>query len=401
MIPIQDTSSVFNVYCDESCHLEHDRQPVMLFGAVWCPQEEIGRNTLAIRKLKEIHRSRGELKWSKVSASRESFFLAMIDLFFSTPGLNFRCLIVNDKEKLDHAYYNRGSHNSFYYKMYYYLLRNIISDMNQYDIYLDIKDTRSQMKIDFLREVLCNSFNDFDQRVIRKIQHVRSREVELLQLADFLMGAIAYKNRNLSENKNGGYRQDLPVIREGSANQHPTVGREIQSLCFHAERGMLMADLPDFLPPILDLGGTWEEILDRLYSVFHHDFKESAVRHSGVRVIFDGRIMPDGQGKEEGFWHVVLRKDTDRKERLIDYRRAERLPWAKPMMESTTINEIRVFDYDHGTKDVGVRRYVWLADYDYVLILQKKKRAMFWVTAYYIDSDRGRRDLVRRYEQRA
>jgi len=86
---------------------------------------------------------------------------------------------------------------------------------------------------------------------------------------------------------------------------------------------------------------------------------------------------------------------------FIDNRRAERLPWARPMMESTARNEIRVFDYDHGTKDVGVRRYVWLADYDYVLIFQKKKKAMFWVTAYYIDSDRGRRDLIRRYEQRA
>ncbi len=201
MIPIQDTTSIFNIYCDESCHLEHDHQPVMLFGAVWCLQEEVARFTEAIRKLKEKHHARGELKWSKVSASRESFFLAMIDLFFSSPGLNFRCLIVNDKAKLDHAYYNRGSHDSFYYKMYYYLLRNIISDMNRYDIYLDIKDTRSQLKIDFLHEVLCNSLNDFDHRVIRRIQHVRSKEVELLQLADFLMGAIAYKNRNLIENK--------------------------------------------------------------------------------------------------------------------------------------------------------------------------------------------------------
>lgn len=201
MKSVRDTSSIFNIYCDESCHLEHDRQPVMLFGAVWCPQEEIARFTEAIRNLKEKHHARGELKWSKVSASRESFFLDMVSLFFSLPDLNFRCLVVNDKAKLDHAYYNRGSHDSFYYKMYYYLLRNIISGMDQYDVYLDIKDTRSQMKIDFLREVLCNSFSDFDQRIIRRIQHVRSKEVELLQLADFLMGAIAYKNRNLNDNK--------------------------------------------------------------------------------------------------------------------------------------------------------------------------------------------------------
>jgi len=81
--------------------------------------------------LKEKHSARGELKWTKVSASRESFFLNVVDLFFSSANLNFRCLIVNDKAKLDHEYYNQGSHDSFYYKMYYYLLRNVISDTDQ------------------------------------------------------------------------------------------------------------------------------------------------------------------------------------------------------------------------------------------------------------------------------
>jgi len=27
-------TTIFNVYCDESCHLEHDRQPVMVLGAI-------------------------------------------------------------------------------------------------------------------------------------------------------------------------------------------------------------------------------------------------------------------------------------------------------------------------------------------------------------------------------
>ena len=63
-------------------------------------------------------------------------------------------------------------------------------------------------------------------------------------------------------------------------------------------------------------------------------------------------------------------------------------------------SEIKVFDYDHYTKDIGVRRYIWLAEYDYVLILQKTKKALFWVAAYYVDSEWGRKDLLRRYEKR-
>ncbi len=38
---------------------------------------------------------------------------------------------------------------------------------------------------------------NFDKKVIRKLQQVRSHEVELIQLADFLTGAICYVHREL------------------------------------------------------------------------------------------------------------------------------------------------------------------------------------------------------------
>jgi Protein of unknown function (DUF3800) len=34
-------SQAFNVYCDESNHLENDRQSVMVLGAVWCSLEKV------------------------------------------------------------------------------------------------------------------------------------------------------------------------------------------------------------------------------------------------------------------------------------------------------------------------------------------------------------------------
>ncbi|MCL0066152.1 DUF3800 domain-containing protein, partial [Dehalococcoidia bacterium] len=27
----------YNIYCDESYHLEHDHQEIMVLGALWCP----------------------------------------------------------------------------------------------------------------------------------------------------------------------------------------------------------------------------------------------------------------------------------------------------------------------------------------------------------------------------
>ncbi|PIE32831.1 hypothetical protein CSA56_14130 [candidate division KSB3 bacterium] len=162
-----------------------------------------------------------------------------------------------------------------------------------------------------------------------------------------------------------------------------------------------MSDFSEVLPDILDLSGiSWKEILERLYAVFQEDFKRQHARHDGIQVLYDSRILPDGQGKEEGFWHVISTTDRETKERLIDYRRAERLPWAKSMMEQHNIPQFRVFDYDTGRKDQGIRRYICLADYSYVLILKRKKRRFFWITAYYIEKQWRRDKVAKRYNNR-
>jgi hypothetical protein len=162
-----------------------------------------------------------------------------------------------------------------------------------------------------------------------------------------------------------------------------------------------MNELPESLPPILNLSGlSWEEVLALLYSVFEKDFKVHRTKHCGKRVMYDSRKLPDGQGKEEGFWHVISTTDKQTKVRLIDYRRAERLPWARPMMEQDNDLQLKVFDYDHGTKDLGIRRYICLEDYSYVIILKQKKKRFFWITAYYIEKQWSRDKIAKRFANR-
>ena len=48
-----------------------------------------------------------------------------------------------------------------------------------------------------LKDVLANNAYDYNKKMIRKIQQVRSHEVELIELADFLIGAVAYAHRGL------------------------------------------------------------------------------------------------------------------------------------------------------------------------------------------------------------
>ncbi|PIQ34790.1 MAG: DUF3800 domain-containing protein [Zetaproteobacteria bacterium CG02_land_8_20_14_3_00_50_9] len=192
----------FNIYCDESCHLEHDGISPMVLGCIWSPANR--RMTLdnGIRQIKVAHglSANFEIKWTKVSDAKLDFYKAVIDYFFDEERLHFRGLVIPDKSKLDHQAFGQ-THDDFYYKMYFLLLKQIFEDDNRYRIYLDIKDTQSQTKAVKLHDYLCNARYDFDREMIQRVQHVRSHEVEQLQLADLLIGALSYYQRGLTTSK--------------------------------------------------------------------------------------------------------------------------------------------------------------------------------------------------------
>lgn len=194
-------SNLISIYCDESCHQENDGQKVMLLGSVYLPNNKVKKLSSELRELKKLHNCNGELKWTKVSNSRSDFFKHVIDWFFSRADLSFRCIVVPDKAALNHDVFNNGSHDTFYYKMYFSLLSKLLDPQSVHDIYIDIKDTRSNLKVKQLREILCRDQYDFTGQMIRRIQQVRSDELELLQLADLLIGAVSYKHRGLATNE--------------------------------------------------------------------------------------------------------------------------------------------------------------------------------------------------------
>jgi hypothetical protein len=78
------------------------------------------------------------------------------------------------------------------------MLKGVLAPGNEYAIYIDIKDTRSQKKVEKLHDVLCNSNYDFKREMIRRVQQVKSNEIELMGLADLLIGALSYLHRGLT-----------------------------------------------------------------------------------------------------------------------------------------------------------------------------------------------------------
>jgi len=195
-------SETFNIYCDESCHLEHDRQPAMVLGAVWCPLDKTREIAVRVREIKRKHLMAPgfEVKWTKVSPGKKQFYLDLLDYFFDDDDLHFRGLVVPDKAKLDHAAFPGQDHDVWYYKMYFDMLKVILSPKGRYRIYLDIKDTRGADKVKKLHDVLCNNLYDFSREIVERVQLVHSHEIEQLQLADLLIGAVSYMNRGLHSN---------------------------------------------------------------------------------------------------------------------------------------------------------------------------------------------------------
>ena len=65
-------SELFNIYCDESCHLENDGQKSMVLGAIYCPKDKAREIAVRLREIKkEFGLSRWmEVKWTSVSPAR-------------------------------------------------------------------------------------------------------------------------------------------------------------------------------------------------------------------------------------------------------------------------------------------------------------------------------------------
>ncbi|MRD48672.1 DUF3800 domain-containing protein [Caenimonas koreensis DSM 17982] len=213
-------ATTYNIYCDESCHLEHDGQSAMVLGAVWCPQEKAGEISERVRDIVAKHGMdrHFEVKWTKVSESKELLYLDLVDYFFDDDDLHFRALVVPDKSALDHGAFPGQDHDTWYYKMYFDMLKALLSPRDRYRIYIDIKDTKGAAKVRKLHEVLSNNIYDFSREVIERVQLVRSHESSLLQLADLMMGAVSYVNRGLLEGEEGnvGKRHVVERVRKRS-----------------------------------------------------------------------------------------------------------------------------------------------------------------------------------------
>ena len=185
--------TIYKIFCDESCHLEHDKADIMVLGALFCSAEKSIELSKKIKYLKHKHSYKPELKWAKLNKHQWALYKDLIDLIIQDTEVYFKATVVSNKQALDHATYNQNSHNDFYYKMFYYTLRDFLEADHSYRIYLDFMDTHGSYKSKKLAEILQNKTY---WQLQAEFTIIRSHESVIMQLCDLLIGAVSYKNRS-------------------------------------------------------------------------------------------------------------------------------------------------------------------------------------------------------------
>ena len=182
------------VFCDES-HPElftTTKEPLgkyLMIGSLWLPSEARQVLKKQIEDLKSAHGIGGEFKWHKVHDNKLSFYMELVDLFFSHgDDLRFRCIAV-DKNRFKIKLHNDDAELGFY-KFYYQLLRHWIRESNEYSIFCDQKTNSDPRRLHKLTDVLQNAT---PSAYIHPIQALPSWQVTIIQFSDFLLGAAAAK----------------------------------------------------------------------------------------------------------------------------------------------------------------------------------------------------------------
>lgn len=204
---------VLHLYCDESRHLPHDREPFLLLGLVSCPAERAHDFNTALTALWKAHGlpPHFEAKWTKVSPARLDFYRAVLGWFIETEGVAFRALMLPDKQRL-YAALPEESRDFLYYRLYYQFLRAAVEPENRYRAFLDLKDTRGREKIAELEKRLAADADSAD--AIQSLQHIRSHEVRLSQVTDLLLGAVGFARRPTAENESPAKRALVDFLAE-------------------------------------------------------------------------------------------------------------------------------------------------------------------------------------------
>jgi len=182
---------IAEVYIDESS----TRHRYLVLGAVVVRRDSSAEltNQLQAARLPEL--PQGEMKWTKVSQTKLSAYMRVVDRFFQERLRLFEFhSVVIDTSRQRHQLYNQGSHEiGFNKEMYQLALKCGRLYQTLFHVYPDRRVTNQRPED--LRRMLNRGLRlkgDKRDWPYRRLQFRDSHTTPFIQLADILAGAIAY-----------------------------------------------------------------------------------------------------------------------------------------------------------------------------------------------------------------
>lgn len=180
--------------------MQNDSSEVMCVGGIVVPSEKVDEYKTLIKAIKRKYDILQEVKWNTISATHIKMYEELISFFFASE-MSFRCILIKNKSNISAHTLGREEYNSFYFSIIERLIRFSVQHNggtdNNFKVYLDLKDSHGSKKLRAVESTLMNELNKGN--VVSHLQNIRSHESVFIQLADIIIGAIAYRTRGLCE----------------------------------------------------------------------------------------------------------------------------------------------------------------------------------------------------------
>ena len=141
-----------------------------------------------------------------------------------------------------------------------------------------------------------------------------------------------------------------------------------------------------------DFGGDFSLYDQAVYDVFKKDFIISRPTFNGTKLKL--KKHPYVDGKEYTYYHFTHSGD-DEKERIPDFRRMERMPYPRPIIDNSGHKDLRVWRNKRKNKE---RILILNEIKQYLVILEDRGDYILPWTAYYVEYPSQIKRLIKEYE---
>lgn len=227
------------VFCDESLQ----RGGYDLLGGIWATYHNAKRFRRTLSVLRRHHRYVHEFKWTRVGGRVSPSYRDAIEKtmqYVNARRIAFHCIVIR-RSDIDLQTYHLGDHELSYYKFLNLLLHKRVEPGCEYHIALDRRTTRRSDRLSDLKKVL----NAWTRRELgigydccASVRALDSKQDDLLQIADLLLGAVGYHvaESHLLPNASRGKMEIADQICSALGRRSLGLGTPAFEQCFNVWR---------------------------------------------------------------------------------------------------------------------------------------------------------------------